>query len=133
MTTATQRHNGRAKRHNGVNGVQGRMKSLRGDIGALQRDVQGLASDVGDAAESQFDNAVNSTMRTAREAVDRVENWGAQNVKTASRVVKRKVNQNMKSARATVKKQPFLACSLAAGAGMLFGLYLSMGRGTSDE
>ncbi len=117
MTTATQRHNGRAKRHNGHD-LQARLDSLRGDFGALQRDVKGLARAAGDAAESQFDHAVKGTMKSARQAADKVEDWGTQNVK---------------SVRQQVKKQPILACMFAAGAGALLGLCMSFRHGRHGD
>jgi ElaB/YqjD/DUF883 family membrane-anchored ribosome-binding protein len=114
---ATHRQNGRAKRHNG-NGhdLTARLSTLRGDFGQLQRDVRGLVSDVGDAAENQFESAVNGTVKSARNAIGRVESWG---------------NQKTKIVRQSVKKQPMMACAIAAGAGALIGLLLT--RGGSGE
>lgn len=114
MTTATQRHNGRTKRANGHNGhdLTARLNSLRGDIGALQRDVRGFVSDVSASAENQL----SGTVKSARQAVRGVEDWGAQNVKTV---------------RQTVRKQPVMACMIAAGAGAILGMCLSF-RGRSE-
>jgi ElaB/YqjD/DUF883 family membrane-anchored ribosome-binding protein len=97
------RRNGSAFSRNGdARSVQARLRSIRGDIGALQEDVAGLLSDVSDAAG-------NRVTRTARDAADRVENWGT---------------ENLRDVRKTIQEQPLKACALAAGAGALVSLFL---------
>lgn len=90
-------------------GMQSRLNSLRADFDALQHDVRGLASDVGDVASSQAKEFMNDATRTANEAVDRVSEWGA---------------ENLAGARSAVKAQPLAACMLSMSAGALIGALL---------
>jgi outer membrane murein-binding lipoprotein Lpp len=85
--------------------MQSRLNSLRADFDALQHDVRGLASDVGDAASSQVQDAID----TASGAVDRVSEWGT---------------ENLNGVRSAVKSQPLAACMLSMSAGALIGALL---------
>jgi ElaB/YqjD/DUF883 family membrane-anchored ribosome-binding protein len=90
-------------------GMQSRLNSLRADFDALQHDVRGLASDVGDAATSQVQGFMSDASRTATETVDRVSEWGA---------------ENLAGVRTAVKTQPLAACMLSMSAGALIGALL---------
>jgi ElaB/YqjD/DUF883 family membrane-anchored ribosome-binding protein len=90
-------------------GMQSRLNSLRADFDALQHDVRGLASDVGDAASTQAKEIVSDAIGTATEAVDRVSEWGA---------------ENLAGVRSAVKTQPLAACMLSMSAGALIGALL---------
>jgi ElaB/YqjD/DUF883 family membrane-anchored ribosome-binding protein len=90
-------------------GMQSRLNSLRADFDALQNDVRGLASDVGDAASTQVQELMSDASRTATEAVDRVSEWGA---------------ENLAGMRSAVKMQPLAACMLSMSAGALIGALL---------
>ena len=95
---------GRARSNNHAErSLQARLKSIRGNIGALQDDVAGLVSDVGDVANDQMTGVV----RSARDAADRMESWGTDNIS---------------GVRKLVQEEPFKACAIAAGVGALFGL-----------
>jgi ElaB/YqjD/DUF883 family membrane-anchored ribosome-binding protein len=89
--------------------MQSRLNSLRADFDALQHDVRGLASDVGDAASNQVQGFMSDAGRTASEAVDRVSEWGA---------------ENLAGMRSAVKTQPLAACMLSMSAGALIGALL---------
>ena len=91
------------------NGMQSRLNSLRADFDALQHDVRGLASDVGDAASTQVQEFVSDASRTASETVDRVTEWGT---------------ENLAGVRTAVKTQPLAACMLSMSAGALIGALL---------
>jgi ElaB/YqjD/DUF883 family membrane-anchored ribosome-binding protein len=95
------------RRKNGHNGseVQARLSSLRADLDALQQDMRGLVSDVGDAASEQ----VNGAIESASEAVDRVGEWG---------------NENLDGVRQAVRTQPLAACMLSMSAGAIIGALL---------
>ena len=90
-------------------GMQSRLNSLRADFGALQNDVRGLASDVGDVASTQAKEFMSDAMDTATETVDRVSEWGA---------------ENLDGVRTVVKMQPLAACMLSMSAGALIGALL---------
>jgi ElaB/YqjD/DUF883 family membrane-anchored ribosome-binding protein len=99
------------KRRNGRNGadLQGRLSSLRDDLDALQHDVRGLMSDVGDVATDQVHTAVNGAIDTATDTVDRVSEWG---------------NENLEGVREAVRTQPLAACVLSMSAGAIIGALL---------
>ena len=98
-----------ADAHTAAAGLQTRMKTLRGDLGALEKDLIGLLYDAGDAAGEQVHSAMRGAMDSAREAADRVENWGS---------------ENMPNMRKMVRTKPFAACALALGAGALLSAIL---------
>jgi ElaB/YqjD/DUF883 family membrane-anchored ribosome-binding protein len=106
MATAATR-----RRKNGHNGseVQSRLSSLRADFDALQQDMRALVSDVGEVASEQVHGAVNGAIETASEAVDRVGEWG---------------NENLDGMRQAVRTQPLAACMLSMSAGAIIGALL---------
>jgi ElaB/YqjD/DUF883 family membrane-anchored ribosome-binding protein len=99
------------KRKNGRNGdaLQARLSSLREDLDNLQQDVRGLMSDVGDVATEQVHTAVNGAIDTASDTVDRVSEWG---------------NDNLDGVRQAVRTQPLAACVLSMSAGAIIGALL---------
>jgi ElaB/YqjD/DUF883 family membrane-anchored ribosome-binding protein len=99
------------KRKNGQNGryVQARLNSLRRDLDALQQDMRGLVTDVGEAASGQVHSAVNGTIESASEAVERVSDWS---------------NENLDGMRQAVRLQPLAACAISMSAGALIGALL---------
>jgi len=106
MATATRRkRTTRRTVRNSSTGMQSRLNSLRADFDALQNDVRGLASDVGDAASTQ----VQDIMSDAIDTVDRVSEWGV---------------ENLNGVRTAVKSQPLAACMLSMSAGALIGALL---------
>ena len=105
MATAAAR-----RRKNGHNGdLQARLSSLRDDIDALQHDMRGLVSDVKDVASEQVQGAVNEAIETAHETVDRVGEWG---------------NENLDGVRQAVRTQPLAACMISMSAGAIIGALL---------
>jgi ElaB/YqjD/DUF883 family membrane-anchored ribosome-binding protein len=109
---ATRKHNGKgwygrshAADTHAEHSLQARLKSIRGNIGALQEDVAGLVNDVGEAANDQ----VTGVVRSARDAADRAETWGTENIS---------------GIRKMVQHEPFKACAIAAGAGVLLSIIL---------
>jgi len=106
MATATTR-----RRKNGQNGseVQGRLSTLRADLDTLQQDMRALVSDVGEVASEQVHGAVNGAIETASEAVDRVGEWG---------------NENLDGVREAVRTQPLAACMISMSAGAILGALL---------
>ena len=105
MATATTR-----KRKNGnSNEVQARLSALRADLDALQQDMRALVSDVGEVASEQVQGAVTGAMESASEAVERVEEWG---------------NENLEPVREAVRTQPLAACMISMSAGAIIGALL---------
>jgi hypothetical protein len=85
------------------------LSSLREDLDALQTDVRGLMSDVGDVATDQVNSVVNGAIDTATDTVDRVSEWG---------------NDNLEGVRQVVRTQPLAACVLSMSAGAIIGALL---------
>ena len=103
-TTTRKRKNG-----NSHNDVQARLGALRADLDSLQQDMRALVSDVGEVASEQVHGAVNGAMESASEAVERVEEWG---------------NENLEPVREAVRTQPLAACMLSMSAGAIIGALL---------
>jgi ElaB/YqjD/DUF883 family membrane-anchored ribosome-binding protein len=102
--TTRRRKNGHAN-----NDVPSRLSALRADLDALQHDMRALVSDVGEVASEQVQEAVNGAMESASEAVERVEEWG---------------NENLEPVREAVRTQPLAACMLSMSAGAIIGALL---------
>jgi len=102
--TTRRRKNGHAN-----NDVPSRLSALRADLDALQHDMRALMSDVGEVASEQVHGAVNGAMESASEAVERVEEWG---------------NENLEPVREAVRTQPLAACMLSMSAGAIIGALL---------
>ena len=94
---------------NGDYDVQGRLESLRSDLNALQQDMKGLVSDVGGMASDQVQGAVNGAMDRAQGVVERVNDWG---------------EDNLVGVRSAVRSQPLAACVLSMSAGAVIGALL---------
>jgi len=99
------------KRKNGNNGadLQTRLGTLREDLDVLQQDVRVLMSDVGDVATDQVHHVMNGAMDTASETVERVAEWG---------------NENLEGVRQAVRTQPLAACVISMSAGAIIGALL---------
>src|SRR5258706_3853815 len=99
------------KRKNGNSNsdVQARLGALRADFDALQQDIGALVSDVGEAASEQVQGAMYAAKESASEAVERVEEWG---------------NENLEPVREAVRTQPLAACMLSMSAGAIIGALL---------
>jgi hypothetical protein len=109
MATATRRKRRMTTVKASNTGMQSRLNSLRADFDALQHDVRGLASDVGGAASTQVQELMTDAIDTASGAVDRVGEWGT---------------ENLNGVRSVVKSQPLAACMLSMSAGALIGALL---------
>jgi ElaB/YqjD/DUF883 family membrane-anchored ribosome-binding protein len=104
MASTRRRKNGSSN-----NEVQTRLSALRADLDALQQDMRALVSDVSEVASEQVQGAVNGAMETASEAVERVEEWG---------------NENLEPVREAVRTQPLAACMISMSAGAIIGALL---------
>jgi ElaB/YqjD/DUF883 family membrane-anchored ribosome-binding protein len=121
----------RRKRKTGSDHIEERIEALRDDIEAIKADTKGLADGVGEYAGEQADGAqayvngavsdaqryaqmrLNKALKDAEDMVDRlsgeVEGWAQDNVDTA---------------RETIRNQPLAACVLSMSAGALIGALL---------
>jgi len=109
MATATRRKRKTRTVKASNTAMQSRLNSLRADFDALQHDVRGLASDVSGVASSQVQELMTDAMDTASGAVERVSEWGS---------------ENLNGVRTAVKSQPLAACMLSMSAGALIGALL---------
>ena len=102
---------------NGAKDIDRRLGALRSELDELQGDMKGLAGDVGDVADDRVhlairnaENVAERALRLAEEAAahvaDDVETW---------------TNDNLDSARESVRAQPLLAIALSMGLGALVG------------
>jgi len=108
MATATT--NTRKRRNgNSHSDVQARLGVLRADLDTLQQDMRALVSDVGEVASEQMQGAMNAAKESASDAVERVEDWG---------------NENLEPVREAVRTQPLAACMLSMSAGAIIGALL---------
>lgn len=98
----------RRRKSNGAD-LQARLAALREDLDALQQDVRHLANDVGAVAADQVQDAMNGAIESASEAIDRVGDWG---------------NDNLEGVREVVRAQPLAACAISLGAGAIIGALL---------
>jgi ElaB/YqjD/DUF883 family membrane-anchored ribosome-binding protein len=105
-TTARKRKNGR---NGNGNDVSARLNSVREDLDALQHDVRGLVSDMGGMASEQVQGAMNGALETAHDTVDRVGEWGS---------------ENLDGVRRAVRTQPLAACVISMSAGAIIGALL---------
>lgn len=100
--------------------VEARLGALRSDLSSLQTEVKSGVGEVGDVAGERAVAVVHSAGDLAARAfrlvedaamdlADDVDDW---------------TNDNLKSARASVRTQPLVAIAFAVGAGALLGAIL---------
>jgi ElaB/YqjD/DUF883 family membrane-anchored ribosome-binding protein len=100
--------------------LDARLGALRSDIDALQDDVKGLATDSGEiandraklairAAEAVAERAYRLAQESATQAVDDVESWA---------------NENLDTARDSIREQPISALLVSLGIGAILGAIL---------
>jgi ElaB/YqjD/DUF883 family membrane-anchored ribosome-binding protein len=105
------------QKKNGKRNIDTRIGALRSDMNALQADMEGLAGDAtavaSDRAKAALRNAESVASRairlaeeTAQHVVDDVETWG---------------NDNLDSARESIRDQPLSALFLSLGIGAIIG------------
>jgi len=105
------------KKKNGSKDIDKRLGALRSDLDDLQGDMKGLATDAGTVADDRVHRAIRNAENVAErayrlaeeaatQAVDDVETW---------------TNDNLDSARESVRAQPLAAIALSMGLGALVG------------
>jgi ElaB/YqjD/DUF883 family membrane-anchored ribosome-binding protein len=97
--------------------VEARLGVLRSDLEALQTEVKNGAGEVGEVAEARAGAVVQSAGELAERAFllaeETATDWAGD--------VEDWTNDNLESARESVRTQPLAAVALAVGAGALLG------------
>ena len=97
--------------------VEARLGVLRSDLNALQTEVKNGVGDVGDVAGARAGAVVQSAGELAERAFllaeETATDWAGE--------VEDWTNDNLESARESVRTQPLAAIALAVGAGALLG------------
>jgi len=104
------------QKKNNLKDVDKRLGALRSDLDSMQKDMKNLAVDAGDAlgdhaklamraAENVAERAVHLAEDTATHLADNVEAW---------------TNDNLDSARESMRARPLAAFALSMGVGALF-------------
>jgi ElaB/YqjD/DUF883 family membrane-anchored ribosome-binding protein len=104
------------QKRNGLKDVDKRLGALRSDLDSMQKDMKSLAADAGDvandraqlamrAAENVAERAFRLAEDTATHLADGVETW---------------TNDNLDSARESIRTRPLSAFVLSMGVGALF-------------
>jgi len=100
--------------------VDTRLRALRSDIDTLTADMKGLAGDVGDVA----DERIQKLMRAAEHVAERALHLAEEATTQFTDDVETWANDNLESARESVRAHPLLAIGLSIGLGALFGATL---------
>ena len=102
---------------NGAKGIDKRLGALRSELDALQGDMKGLAGDVTDVADSRIHLAI----RNAENVAERAYHLAEEAAGHAADDVETWTNDNLASARKSVRTQPLAAVALSMGIGALLG------------
>jgi ElaB/YqjD/DUF883 family membrane-anchored ribosome-binding protein len=105
------------KKKNGTKNIDKRLGALRSELDVLQGDIKGLAGDVTDIA----DGRVHLAVRNAENVAERAYRLAEEAVEQAAGDVETWTNDNLDSARESVRAQPLAAIALSMGAGALLG------------
>ena len=105
------------QKKNGTKGIDKRLGALRSELDALQGDMKGLAGDVTDVA----DGRVHRAMRDAESVAERAYRLAEEYVEQAADDVETWTNDNLDSARKSVRAQPLAAIALSMGVGAFLG------------
>ena len=109
---------GRPKKNDAKN-IDKRLGALRTELDAVQGDMKGLAGDVVDVA----DGRVHLAIRNAENVAERAYRLAEEAVEQAAGDVETWTNDNLDSARESVRAQPLAAIALSMGAGALLGAF----------
>ncbi len=107
----------RHKKKTGPKNVDNRLGALRTDLDALQSDIKGLAGDAGDAANSRAHQAV----RAAESVAERAYRLAEETASHMADDVGTWTNDNLDSARDSIRAQPLSALLLSLGIGAIIG------------
>ena len=105
------------KKKNDTKNVDKRLGALRSDLDALQGDMKGLAGDVIDVA----DGRVHLAIRNAENVAERAYRLAEEAAGHAADDVETWTQDNLDSARESVRTRPLAAIALSVGAGALLG------------
>ncbi len=102
---------------NGAKNIDTRLGSLRKELNSLQVDIKGLAGEAGDVA----DGRLHLTIRNAENVAERAIHLAEEAAGHVADDVETWTNDNLDSARESVRAQPLAAIALSMGAGALLG------------
>ena len=105
------------KRKNSADKMDSRLGALRSELESLEADMKGLASDVVGIA----DNRVHLAIRKAENVAHRAYRLAEESAGHVADDVEAWTNDNLDSARKSIRAQPFSALALSLGAGALLG------------
>ena len=105
------------KKRNDTKNIDKRLGALRTELDALQGDMKGLAGDVTDVA----DGRVHRAMRDAEHVAERAYRLAEESVGHAADDVETWTNDNLDTARQSVRAQPLAAVALSMGIGAFLG------------
>jgi ElaB/YqjD/DUF883 family membrane-anchored ribosome-binding protein len=105
------------RKKNGAKNIDTRLGALRSELNSLQADMKGLAGDVGETADGRVHLAIRNAENVAERAFRLAEEAAAQ----VAGDVETWTNDNLDSARESVRAQPLAAIALSMGAGALLG------------
>ena len=110
----------RSKKNGATRGFDAKLVALRSDIDALKNDTASL---VADGQEIAHDRA-RSAMRSAENVAERAYRLAEETASDVADEAETWTNDNLKSARERVQRQPFSAMFLSLGVGALLGAFL---------
>ena len=97
--------------------MDSRLGALRSELETLETDMKGLASDV----EGIADKRVHLAIRKAENVAHRAYRLAEESATQVADDVEAWTNDNLDSARKSIRAQPFSALALSLGAGALIG------------
>jgi len=101
-------------------GFDAKLDALRTDIDALKNDTKSIVSDGQDIAQDR----ARAAMRTAEDVAERAFRLAEETTTDLADDTETWTNDNLKSARERVQRQPFSAMFLSLGVGALLGAFL---------
>jgi ElaB/YqjD/DUF883 family membrane-anchored ribosome-binding protein len=104
-------------------GFDAKLDALRSDIDALKNDTKSLVSEGQDVAHDR----ARAAMRTAEDVAERAYRLAEETTTDVADDVENWTNDNLKSARERVQRQPLSAMFLSLGVGALVGALLRRG------
>ncbi len=110
----------RPRKTAGTKGFDAKLDALRSDIDALKNDTKSIVSEGQDIAQDR----ARAAMRTAEDVAERAYRLAEETTTDLADDAEMWTNDNLKSARERVQRQPISAMFLSLGVGALLGALL---------
>ncbi len=104
------------QKKNSLKDVDKRLGALRADLDSMQKNMKGLAADAGDAANDRAHLA----MRAAENVAERAFHLAEDTATHLANDVETWTNDNLDSARESIRTRPLSSFALSMGVGALF-------------